>query len=84
MQIASIAPVVAYDRRGIGQSAPDSERQSLRRAAQALHALLQKTNVQPPYVLVGHSWGGLLTRAFINQYAREVIGWVLLDASIQD
>lgn len=80
MQIASIAPVVAYDRRGIGQSAPDSERQSLRRAAQALHALLQKTNVQPPYVLVGHSWGGLLTRAFIDQYAREVIGLVLLDA----
>jgi pimeloyl-ACP methyl ester carboxylesterase len=79
-QIASIAPVVAYDRRGIGQSAPDSEKQTLRRAAQSLHALLQKTNVQPPYVLVGHSWGGLLTRAFIDQYAREVIGLVLLDA----
>jgi pimeloyl-ACP methyl ester carboxylesterase len=79
-QIASIAPVVAYDRRGIGQSAPDSERQTLRRVARSLHALLQETNVQPPYVLVGHSWGGLLTRAFIDQYAREVIGLVLLDA----
>ena len=79
-QIASIAPVVAYDRRGIGQSAPDSEKQTLRRAARSLHALLQKTEVQPPYVLVGHSWGGLLTRAFIDQYPREVIGLVLLDA----
>ena len=72
--------MVAYDRRGIGQSAPDSEKQTLRRAAQSLHALLQKINVQPPYVLVGHSWGGLLTRAFIDQYSREVTGLVLLDA----
>ena len=79
-QIASMAPVVAYDRRGIGQSAPDSEKQTLRRAAQSLHGLLQQTNVPPPYVLVGHSWGGLLTRAFIDQYAGEVMGLVLLDA----
>jgi pimeloyl-ACP methyl ester carboxylesterase len=79
-QIAAIAPVVAYDRRGIGQSAPDSEKQTLRRAAQSLHALLQKIDVQPPYILVGHSWGGLLTRAYIDQYAREVTGLLLLDA----
>jgi pimeloyl-ACP methyl ester carboxylesterase len=79
-QIATIAPVVAYDRRGLGESAPDSEKQTLRRAAQSLHALLQKINVPPPYVLVGHSWGGLLTRAYIDQYAREVTGLLLLDA----
>ena len=79
-QIAAVAPVVAYDRRGIGQSAPDSEKQTLRRAAQSLHALLQKIDVRPPYILVGHSWGGLLTRAYIDQYAREVTGLLLLDA----
>ena len=79
-RIAAIAPVVAYDRRGMGQSAPHSEKQTLRRVAQSLHALLQKMNVQPPYVLVGHSWGGLLTRAYIDQYAREVSGLLLLDA----
>jgi pimeloyl-ACP methyl ester carboxylesterase len=79
-QIAASAPVVAYDRRGLGQSAPDSEKQTLRRVAQSLRSLLQKISVRPPYVLVGHSWGGLLTRAYIDQYAREVIGLVLLDA----
>jgi pimeloyl-ACP methyl ester carboxylesterase len=79
-QIAAIAPVVAYDRRGLGQSAPDTERQTLRRVAQSLHALLRTINVQPPYVLVGHSWGGLLTRAYIDQYAGEVTGLILLDA----
>ena len=79
-QIAAVAPVVAYDRRGIGQSVPDSEKQTLRRGAQSLHALLQKIDVQPPYILVGHSWGGLLTRAYIDQYAREVSGLLLLEA----
>lgn len=79
-QIAAVAPVVAYDRRGIGQSVPDSEKQTLRRGAQSLHALLQKIDVEPPYILVGHSWGGLLTRAYIDQYAREVTGLLLLEA----
>jgi pimeloyl-ACP methyl ester carboxylesterase len=79
-QIAAIAPVVAYDRRGIGQSVPDSQKQTLRRAAQSLHALLRAANIPPPYVLVGHSWGGLLTRAYIDQYATEVTGLLLLDA----
>jgi len=79
-QIAAIAPVVAYDRRGMGQSAPDSEKQTLRRVAQSLHALLQTVNVLPPYLLVGHSWGGLLTRAYIDQYPREVTGLLLLEA----
>ena len=39
--LAHLAPVVAYDRRGIGESADDSERPSLRRVAQSLHALLR-------------------------------------------
>ena len=78
-QIAATAPVVAYDRRGIGQSAPDSEKLTLRRVAQSLHALVQAIAVQPPYILVGLSWGGLLTRAYIDQYAREVTGLLLLE-----
>lgn len=79
-QLARVAPVVAYDRRGIGGSAPDSEKLTLRRVAQSLHALLQRSNVPPPYVLVAHSWGGLVARAYIDQYASEVVGLVLVDA----
>ena len=46
--LARLAPVVAYDRRGIGESADDSERPSLHRVAQSLHALLRQLAVAPP------------------------------------
>lgn len=80
-EIARVAPVIAYDRRGIGQSAPDSVKPSLRRVAQSLHALLQQLRISPPYVLVGHSWGGLFVRAFSELYPREVAGLVFLDVT---
>jgi pimeloyl-ACP methyl ester carboxylesterase len=79
-EIARVVPVVAYDRRGIGQSEPDPVKPTLRRVAQSLRSLLQRMNISPPYVLVGHSWGGLLTRAYFDQYANEVAGLVFLDA----
>jgi pimeloyl-ACP methyl ester carboxylesterase len=79
-ELARAAPVVAYDRRGVGQSEPDSVKPTLRRTAQSLHALLQRLSISPPYVLVGHSWGGVVTRAYFDQYAQEVAGLVFLDA----
>jgi pimeloyl-ACP methyl ester carboxylesterase len=77
---ARVAPVLAYDRRGVGQSEPDIVTPTLRRTAQSLHALLQRLSISPPYVLVGHSWGGVVTRAYFDQYAQEVAGLVFLDA----
>lgn len=79
-EIARVAPVLAYDRRGLGQSTADSVRPTLRRVAQSLHALLQRLSISPPYILVGHSWGGLLTRAYFDQYPQEVGGLIFLDA----
>ena len=79
-EIARLAPVLAYDRKGLGQSTADSVRPTLRRVAQSLRGLLQRLNVAPPYILVGHSWGGLLTRAYFDQFGQEVAGLVFLDA----
>jgi pimeloyl-ACP methyl ester carboxylesterase len=79
--IAKRAPVVAYDRRGLGQSAQDRERPTLRRVAASLHALLRQLGAAPPYVLVGHSWGGAFIRAFADAHPGEVAGLVFIDAS---
>jgi pimeloyl-ACP methyl ester carboxylesterase len=79
-EIAQIAPVLAYDRRGLGGSDPDSVKPTLRRVAQSLHALLKQLKVAPPYVLVGHSWGGLLIRAYFDQHIEDVAGLVFVDA----
>ena len=63
-EIARLAPVLAYERRGVGRSEPDTVRPTIRRVGQSLHALLQEARISPPYVLVGHSWGGVFIRSF--------------------
>jgi pimeloyl-ACP methyl ester carboxylesterase len=77
--VAAFAPVVAYDRRGLGRSALDNQPQTLRRAATSLHMLLAAIDAPPPYVLVGHSYGGVIIRAFAQQFGSEVSGLVYLD-----
>jgi pimeloyl-ACP methyl ester carboxylesterase len=53
----------------------------MRQESYELHLLLEKTGMRPPYVLVGHSYGGLLARVFAEQYPTEVAGMVLVDAT---
>jgi pimeloyl-ACP methyl ester carboxylesterase len=78
-EIARLAPTVAYDRLGHGGSAPDTNPPTLERAGRVLHALLQELRASPPYVLVGHSWGGVIVRGFSDMYASETAGLVYLD-----
>jgi pimeloyl-ACP methyl ester carboxylesterase len=80
-EVAAFAPVVAYDRRGIGQSEWDGKPQTPERVAEQLQALLGEVEAPPPYVLVGHSWGGWLIRDFAGRYPEEVAGLVYVDPS---
>lgn len=78
-ELAKLAPVVAYDRHGIGQSEPDTQPRTIRRVATALHDLLQEMRIDPPYVLVGHSWGGILIRGFSELYGKTVAGLAYIE-----
>jgi pimeloyl-ACP methyl ester carboxylesterase len=80
-EVAAFAPVVAYERRGIGQSEWDGKPQTPERVAEQLQALLGEVEAPPPYVLVGHSWGGWLIRDFAGRYPEEVAGLVYVDPS---
>jgi pimeloyl-ACP methyl ester carboxylesterase len=62
-----------------GLSGSDGQPPAPRRVAQQLHGLLAQIGVRPPYVLVGHSWGGPLIRMFAALYPREVAGMVYVD-----
>jgi pimeloyl-ACP methyl ester carboxylesterase len=77
--ISEFAAVVAYDRAGIGGSEADGQAPTATHVARKLHALLTGIGLDPPYVLVGHSWGGLLIRMFAAMYPEKVAGLVYVD-----
>jgi pimeloyl-ACP methyl ester carboxylesterase len=80
-QVASMAPVVAYDRAGLGRSEWDDTNPTPRHVADRLRRVLRQIGADPPYVLVGFSWGGMLARYFAGYYPGDVIGLVYVDPS---
>jgi pimeloyl-ACP methyl ester carboxylesterase len=79
--VAEQARVCVYDRAGRGGSAPAHSVQDGARIATDLHTLLHRAGVPGPYVLAGHSFGGLYVRIFAAHYPDEVSGLVLLDST---
>jgi pimeloyl-ACP methyl ester carboxylesterase len=79
-QVAQFTRAVSYDRAGNGWSDPAREPRSAQQIAQELHALLDAAGIPGPYVLVGHSFGGYVNRAFAHMYRNEVVGMVLVDS----
>ncbi len=78
-EIAKTTRVCAYDRAGFGWSDPGPAPRDARQNVQELHTLLTNTHIAPPYVLVGHSFGGDVARLYADQYRDQVIGMVLVD-----
>ncbi|HKO41792.1 MAG TPA: alpha/beta hydrolase [Pyrinomonadaceae bacterium] len=79
--VATFVQTVSYDRAGLSQSEPGPKPRSAKQIASELKAALQKAGVKPPYVLVGHSLGGIYVRVFADMYPKDVIGMVLIDPS---
>jgi pimeloyl-ACP methyl ester carboxylesterase len=80
-QVADFAPVIAYDRAGIGGSEADGEVPTPDHVVANLHAVLEALDAPPPYVLVGHSLGGPFIRMYAARYPDEVAGLVYVDPS---
>lgn len=80
-EVAKFTRVCSYDRAGFGWSDPASKPLSAEEVAADLHKLLEAADVPAPYVLVGHSVGGVYARAFAQKYSLEVVGMVLVDSS---
>src|SRR5258708_3143647 len=79
-QVSQFARAVSYDRAGHGWSDSAREPRTAWQIAQELHTLLDATGVPGPYVLVGHSFGRYVNRAFAQLYRDEVAGIVLVDS----
>ena len=83
-EISNFSKMFIYDRAGIGKSDIDDRPRHSKQSVENLHILLKKAGVKPPYVLVGHSFGGLNIRLFASTYPEEVTGVVLLDSTHED
>jgi pimeloyl-ACP methyl ester carboxylesterase len=79
--VARATKVCVYDRAGRGWSEPAARPLDGNAVANDLHTLLNRAQIDQPYVVVGHSIGGLYALTFAARYADEVAGVVLLDAT---
>jgi pimeloyl-ACP methyl ester carboxylesterase len=79
--VAEFTRVCSYDRAGYGWSDTVHETMLPQQVAERLHALLEKGGEKPPYLMVGHSFGGIYIRTFTVKYPDEVVGMVLVDSS---
>lgn len=85
--VGAFARMVLYDRAGLGRSSPVAASNApitAADAAKSLHAVLAAAGVGPPYLLVGHSLGGLYMQMFARMYPTEVSGVVLVDSAATD
>jgi pimeloyl-ACP methyl ester carboxylesterase len=76
--------VCLYDRRNVGLSETVDEIQQPKDALRDLERLLDAADLEPPYVLLGASFGGLLSYSYANEHPDKVAGMVLLDSLFPD
>lgn len=83
-QIARITQACVYDRAGFGWSEGGPLPRTAGRIADELRSLLRQAGIPPPYLLVGHSFGGLVMRLFAARHPDDVAGLVLIEPAIPD
>ena len=79
VELSRTVPICTFDRAGYGGSDPGPMPRTPRANADDLRALLAAAGIRAPFVLVGHSLGGLNAQAYWRQYPEEVAGLVLFD-----
>ena len=78
--VAGFTRVCTYDRAGYGWSDSGPRPRTSQRVVEELRTLLANAGMRPPFVLLGHSWGGLNMRYFTSQHPDQVAGVILVDA----
>jgi pimeloyl-ACP methyl ester carboxylesterase len=82
--IARFTRVCSYDRAGYDWSDPGPMPRTTAQSVKELHTLLHNAGEKPPFVLVGHSFGGTNARIYNSAYPDEVAGMVLADTGHED
>ena len=83
-KVAEFARACAYDRAGLGWSEAGPMPRSAGRMVGELRTLLERAGIQPPYVIVGHSFGTFVARLFAARYRRDLVGLVLVEPAFPE
>lgn len=83
-EAAKESTVFAYNRAGIGKSSKPNTPQDGQTIVASIRQLLLHVKLQPPYILVGHSLGGLYANLYVRQHPDEIAGVILLESSHPD
>lgn len=83
-RVAAFTTTLTYDRAGLGWSDPSPSPRTVGSMADELHRLLSAVDLAPPYVLVGQSFGALVTRLYAHRHPDEVGAMVLVDPAHED
>jgi len=77
--VSQFTYTASYDRGGLGWSSPNRTARTPGNIALELHAMLEGAEIKPPYILVGHSFGGLVMRRYALLYPEDVASVLLVD-----
>jgi pimeloyl-ACP methyl ester carboxylesterase len=77
--VSGFTHTASYDRSGLGWSSPCQTSRTPGNIAVELHSMLEAAGIKPPFILVGHSFGGLVMRRYAALYPEDVLGIVLVD-----
>lgn len=80
-RLTSSTRVLQYERAGYGESGCSLEEPTSTAIAQELDLLLKNANLLPPYIMIAHSWGGILSREFLALRPHDIIGLVFVEAN---
>ena len=80
-EIGEISQLLAYNRAGYQGSYSFVEQRTADNIIKELRSLMQKTESEPPYVLIGHSIGGLYMQLYAKKYPEDILGVVLVDST---
>src|SRR5918998_1738836 len=82
-EVSGTTRVCAYDRAGMGWSELGPDPRDAKQITGELHTLLSEAGIEGPYVLAGHSFGGMYMQTYAARYPEEVAGVTLVDSSIE-
>jgi pimeloyl-ACP methyl ester carboxylesterase len=78
-ELSKTNPVFAYDRAGVDKSEKVFQMPTPKFVSENLQAILTQLKIDPPYILVGHSMGGVYIRAFAGLYPNDIAGLIFVD-----